>query len=66
MALVTRLDELVAQFGELAESRSIEHAIREAYRIGHDDGRHARIPQGEETFADRLKRQQEESSGQEP
>ena len=69
MALVTKLDDILDPWVDRGPpdpaDEAIRAAIRAAYRLGHEDGRHARIPQDEETFAERLKRQQEESSGQE-
>jgi len=68
---VTRLDELLEPYrirdfpDSAVDWKKVQADIREAYRIGHDDGRNARIPQGDETFIARLRRQQEESSGQE-
>lgn len=66
---MTRLDELLEPYTPNPNVHKdprvdIQAAIREAYRIGHDDGRMARLPQGEETFIDRLRKEQEASSGE--
>lgn len=40
---------------EAAKVELVIFAIREAYRIGHEHGRHARIPETEKSFAERLR-----------
>lgn len=42
--------------------RDAHDAIKAAYRMGHDDGRMARIRQDEETFIERLRREHGDKS----
>lgn len=64
MAVVTRLDDLLEPYRvrmdptkENDPHRDAHDAIKAAYRLGHDDGRNARIAQDQETFIERLRRE---------
>lgn len=60
--MVTKLDDLLDQYPVGPDPKDPNHdvqaAIRAAYRIGHDDGRNARIRQDEQTFIGQLRERQ--------
>lgn len=63
---MTRLDDIAEPWSSGYDPRDphcgnrvVVEAIHAAYRLGHEDGRHARIPQGDQTFIDALRENQD-------